>query len=146
MIKMSLKDKAKFFDREKVIKALDKAERRYLSKAGAFVRRRARSSMRRRKGSSPPGQPPSAHTGDLKRILFALELVRRAVIIGPIGFNKSNIPEALEYGGTVEIDATDRRTYKKNRFKIDIEATPYMGPALAKEVSNLPKIWRDSVK
>lgn len=55
--------KGNFFDRKAVLAAVDKATLRVLSKFGAFVRRRAKSSIRKRKKASPPGQPPSSHSG-----------------------------------------------------------------------------------
>jgi hypothetical protein len=53
-----------FFDRQSVIDRMTKANRRALSKVGAFIRRRARSSLRRRKRRSQPGSPPSVHSRD----------------------------------------------------------------------------------
>lgn len=84
--------KESFFDRPKVIASLKKAKRKALSKAGAFVRRRARSSMRRRKGVSPEGSPPSAHSSgnSLKTILFAFQPQSESTIVGPVQFNQVN--------------------------------------------------------
>ena len=56
MINMRIKDM--FFDRHVVIAAVDKAKRKVLSKAGAFIRTAAKSSIRKRKGSAPPGPHP----------------------------------------------------------------------------------------
>jgi hypothetical protein len=53
--------KGSFFDRAKVKNAVDAGTRRVLSRFGAFVRTRARTSIRKRKGTSPPGGPPHAH-------------------------------------------------------------------------------------
>ena len=84
--------KESFFDRPKMIASLKKAKRKALSKAGAFVRRRARSSMRRRKGASPAGSPPSAHSNgnSLKTILFAFQPQSESTIVGPVQFNQVN--------------------------------------------------------
>ncbi len=49
-----------FFDTDRVKRAAGVAARRNLSKVGAFVRTGARSSIRKRKGISTPGQPPSS--------------------------------------------------------------------------------------
>ena len=100
-----------FFDRPKVQAALVKARTKALKKAGAYVRRAARSSMRRRAKASAPGTPPSAHAGkglhSLKTILFAYEPNRSTVVIGPVGFNQKNsgisVPRLHEYGGTLQI-------------------------------------------
>ena len=58
-----------FFDRQRVMSG-DRATRKVFSKFGAFVRQTARSSIRKRKSISEPGQPPSSHTGLLKRNIF----------------------------------------------------------------------------
>jgi hypothetical protein len=76
--------KGSFFDRESVIKAEDAASRKTLSKFGAFVRRRAQTSIRPRRDVSQPGQPPSSHVGTLRKmIFFAYDKDRRSVVIGP---------------------------------------------------------------
>lgn len=96
-----------FFDREKVFRAMDKAKLRALSKFGAFVRTRARTSMRKRKKPSAPGTPPSAHVGTLKKLLyFAYDPATKSVVVGPVPFGaaaRQNVgaPEVNEYGGTV---------------------------------------------
>jgi len=59
-----------FFDSPKVVRAVDRTTRRVLSKFGAFVRRTARSSIRKRKRISEPGSPPSSHSGLLKKFIF----------------------------------------------------------------------------
>jgi len=104
-----------FFDRPGMMKGLDSARWRFLSKAGAFVRTTARQSIRRRKNASNPGSPPSSHIGLLKRIFFWRSgSWKKSVKIGPVklnmmSFNKQAqpvtglIPEVLEYGGTVGI-------------------------------------------
>lgn len=134
--------KGSFFDAQKVIDATDKAERQVLSKFGAFVRRTARTSIRKRRKTSKPGSPPSSHTGLLKRnIFFAYEKSRNSVVIGPISLNKSgDAPELLEYGGraTRRINGKSRRVTYKPR--------PYMGPAMAANLPALPGMWADSIK
>ena len=46
-----------FFDREAVTSRVDPATRKVLSKFGAFVRRTAKGSIRRRRKAAPPGSP-----------------------------------------------------------------------------------------
>ena len=89
---VTFKVREAFFDRPKVIKSLKAAKRKVLSKAGAFVRKRARGSMRRRKGVSPPGFPPSAHSqgNSLKTILFAYQPQSESTIVGPVQLNQVN--------------------------------------------------------
>jgi len=104
-----------FFDKQAVLSAVDKATRQNLSKFGAFVRRRAKSSIRpasKKRTVSQPGNPPLSHTGLLRKwILFAWDPSSRSVVIGPtrisnqIGFTsdmkvtRGTVPSVLEYGG-----------------------------------------------
>jgi hypothetical protein len=147
----SMKVTALFFDRPKVQRAVDRAKRRALSKAGAFIRQRAKTSMRRRRGSSAPGSPPHAHEGSLRRLLFfAYDPGADSVVVGPVKLNKpGEAPSVLEFGGraTVERRRTrqgGRRVIEKRRVRV--EARPYMGPALKKELPNIPKPWASSVR
>jgi len=136
--------KRMFFDRQAVISKVDAATRRVLSKFGAFVRRSAKSSIRKRKKAAPPGQPPSSHTGLLKKfIFFGYDADRRSVVIGPTRLNqkgRGEAPPLLEYGGK----ATLVRRGKKKR--VTYQARPYMGPAFEKEKPQLPAMWRGSVR
>ncbi len=134
--------KGLFFDRSAVTNAADRAERRVLSRFGAFVRRGARSSIRRRKSVSQPGSPPSSHTGLLKRnIFFIYERQRSNVVIGPILLNKgTDAPAILEHGGAV----TRRR--RKKRVRMTYRPRPFMGPAFERETPKLPQMWRDSIR
>jgi len=135
-----------FFDKARVIRAVDKARRAVLSKAGAFIRTTARHSLRRKKGAAPPGQPPHSHTGLLKRFLyFAYEPASDSVVIGPAKLNKPGAaPRVLEHGGKALIQ--QRRRGKVVRRRVSIEARPFMGPALEKERPKLPKLWAGSVR
>lgn len=104
-----------FFDSRPVLDAVDKATRKVFSRFGAFVRTRAKSSIRPRKAPSAPGSPPSSHTGILKRfIYFAYSSDTQSVIIGPaatnqVGFDTKlsggvgTIPEILERGGSAGV-------------------------------------------
>ena len=134
--------KGLFFDRPAVTSAADRAERRVLSRFGAFVRRGARSSIRKRKATSQPGSPPSSHVGLLKRnIFFVYEPQRSNVVIGPILLNNgTDAPALLEHGGSV----TRRR--RKKRVRMTYRPRPYMGPAFEREKPKLPAMWRDSVR
>ena len=145
--------KGMFFDREKVIRAVDAATLRVFSKFGAFVRQRAKSSIRNRKKPSSPGQPPSSHTGDLKQfIFFGLDRSTKSVVIGPVLLNKRGggltLP-ALEYGGKSYVITRYRRSSNKHlnkRKPITVKARPFMQPAFEKEESKLPSLWADSIK
>ncbi|MEN9555081.1 MAG: hypothetical protein RLZZ232_1367 [Planctomycetota bacterium] len=142
MINMKVKQaKGFFFDRRRVTSAVDKATRTRLSRFGAFVRTAARSSIRRRKASSKPGQPPSSHTGLLKQhIYFIYEPNNRSVVIGPAFLNERQqsppVPELLENGGLVY----------RTGVSMFYEPRPYMRPAFDQEMDNLEKLWRNSVR
>ncbi len=107
--------KAKFFDRTRVMAAVDRRTGTVLSRFGGLVRKVARQSIRPRLKASQPGQPPSSHTRLLKEgIWYAYEPARRSVVIGPVGLNKvyidgagqptqGTVPQTLEQGGQIGI-------------------------------------------
>jgi hypothetical protein len=134
--------KGSFFDREKVKRSVDAGTRRVLSKFGAFVRQRARTSIRKRKGTSPPGQPPYSHVGLLRKfILFAYDPQRKSVVIGPtLTKEGSQAPRLLEHGG----DAVLEEGGKARRVRY--RPRPFMRPAFAEEQKKLPALWRGSVR
>ncbi len=133
-----------FFDTRKVRRAVDASARRVLSKFGAFVRRTARSSIRRRKKPSSPGSPPSSHAGLLKRFIwFGYEPARRSVVIGPARLTRKGrgeAPSLLEYGGTTRLE------HRGKRKRAMVRARPFMQPAFEKEQPKLPAMWRDSLR
>lgn len=122
--------KAAFFDSAAVLKRLDTAKRKGLSKMGAFVRQRARSSIRSRRAVSTPGSPPSSHEGSLKRLLFfAYDTATDSVVIGPVPFRRGTAPGLLEHGGTDTRPATPRRVAQVLHYR----PRPFMRPALDAE-------------
>jgi hypothetical protein len=142
---IDLKIKSMFFDRPKVQRAVNRSKRKVLSKAGAFIRTSARSSIRPRKGTSSPGQPPFSHEGSLRRlILFGYDAKSDSVVVGPVGFKQSTAPRALETGSTTTI--YHRRKGKLVSQKVRIASRPFMMPALRREQSKLPPLWRNSVR
>jgi hypothetical protein len=143
MIGLKLKQaKGLFFDRHAVLSAVTRAQRKVLSKFGAFVRQEARSRIRRRKRSSREGESPSTWTGLLKRnIFFVFDPGRRSVVIGPILLNRgTDAPATLEHGGAVT-----RRDRQGKQKRVVYAPRPYMGPAFDREQTKLPELWRDSV-
>jgi hypothetical protein len=50
----------------------------------------------------------------------------------------------LEFGGRTTV--VRRRAGMRTKQAVRIAARPYMRPALEKEASNLPKVWRNSVR
>jgi hypothetical protein len=133
-----------FFDRKAVMRKLDRARRKVLSKFGAFVRTRARTSIKTRKKTANPGGPPSSHAGWLKRLIFfGYDQESDTVVIGPKFFKtKGQRPgklptELLEQGGESTTDEGEPATYRK---------FPYMRPALDAEQDKFPGLFTDSVK
>ncbi|RPI59140.1 MAG: hypothetical protein EHM48_09340 [Planctomycetaceae bacterium] len=153
--------------------AIDSAKRANLSRQGAFVRRAAKSLIRKRKKASEPGSPPSSHTGLLREfIYFAYEPFTQSVIIGPVKTNQvffdgdgepvtGTVPEVLEYGGSIRVREVfqygkwrraDLRSRRKlaglpSRLrKVTIAARPYMAPALVSAKEDLAKVWQNSVR
>jgi hypothetical protein len=165
---ISIRLKQYFFDRDAVMARIEKSRLAMLSRAGAFVRRAARSSLRRRKRISSPGSPPSVHSKDdyasLKNILFAYDPARDSVIVGPLGLRSRNnvtivsvsgaVPGTLEHGGPIgvrEIETSPgkwlelwgraRRWHsgKPQRTRIvNVQARPFMRPALEANVDKFP--------
>lgn len=163
MFGLKLKEaKGGFFDREPVRKAVDAAALRILSRFGAFVRQRARTSIRVRQGTSAPGTPPHGHKSGLRAktsrsgevrtrsvsllreyILFSYDREKRSVLIGPAKLAGTVGPralEALEYGGT-----TIALTNGKKR-SLTVRARPFMRPAFSEELQRLPEDWRNAVR
>lgn len=94
-----------FFDSEKLTKMLDRKTRRALSRAGGYIRTTAKRSIKKRQGTSKPGDPPYSHTGLLKNFIFyRYDPHTKSVTIGPEKLNRSDGdgPKALEYGGTAQ--------------------------------------------
>lgn len=86
-----------------------------LLKWGAYIRRSAKQSMKKRKSASPPGQPPSVHEGSLKRLLyFYYDKSTGSVVVGPEikKDNPTGAPNTLEFGGSQLAPAVAFREYK----------------------------------
>jgi len=123
--------KGSFFDAGAVMKEMDKATRRVFSRFGAFVRQRARASIRYQVPPAQPGRPPAGHrtqmrmkrvkkTGTFRAqavsplrelIFFAYSAESQSLVVGPAIFAGSRqprpggrtIPETLERGGTATV-------------------------------------------
>lgn len=111
--------KARFFDRP-AVKQLAGVAHRVLERFGRFVRRDARTLLRK-KGTknnphSRPGEPPhSGGKGVLRKwVLFDYDAREQSVVIGPEKLNMvffngdgapvtGTVPEVLEYGGHIRI-------------------------------------------
>jgi hypothetical protein len=131
-----------FFNQKKVLAMMDKKTHKVLSRYGAYVRRTAQTSMRTRKGSSPPGQPPFAHKRKLlkKLLFFSYDRHKKIVVIGPVLFERTKrlkVPSTLEHGGT-QIVQTDSGVQVKLYPK-----HPYMRPAQNKHIGSVAQWYRE---
>jgi len=156
--------KSSFFDRQKVMAAVDRATRKALSKAGAFVRQRAKTSIRYREAPSQPGLPPSAHrtVGSVRKksgkvvtkkqlvsplrefMFFSYDRATRTVVVGPAllsGTQSREALHALEHGGpSTVVDPRGRRR------PITVRARPFMRPAMLAELGNFPTLFANTVR
>jgi len=155
MIKLDFKAaKEGFFDRKVVVDAVDRASLKVLSKFGAYVRTRAKSSIRKRKKSSQAGQPPSSHVGTLKNLIFfSFDQRKKSVVIGPTLITRSTMaPETLEHGGETDLPGHEFKTvdgkkvYKRTSKRVKIAKRPYMEPAFEAEKPGLPAMWENSIR
>jgi hypothetical protein len=135
-----------FFDRIPVSRATHNLGIRWLSKLGAFTRRIARSSIRKRKGASAPGMPPHSHEGGLRRgIRFGSEDGGETMFAGPIpyiGQNSRNAAKVLEFGGSAirwPLRHQRRRGQERRPYRATYEARPFMGPAFVKAIDTLKR-------
>lgn len=165
MITPTFDMKKAFFDRQKVQSAVDRSTRRAMSKSLAYVRTSQRSSLRRRKRPSRPGQTPSIHSKNpnvsLKKILFAYDERTKSGVVGPVLLNSSKararlnkpLPSVMELGGTLTLKEVSyngktwrqepirrrrkptSRKQKKRTRKVRIAPRPSAGPALEREVA-----------
>ena len=107
--------KSMFFDRQAVIDTIGRGNVRTLGRAGAFIQRRAKSSIRKRKRASRPGDPPSSHVGTLRNLIyFGFDTGTRSVVIGPTPVGTiGRVPPTLEYGGPSVVKKNPRRRQRK---------------------------------
>ena len=158
--------KKNFFDREKVLRAVDKGVRKQFSRFGGTVRKISRNSIRKRKAASAPGSPPTNRTDLLrKNIFYSYDEKKKQTVIGPVLLNKSAfVLELLEFGGTEQ--ANGRIIEVKNKVGRDakgkfvsagtsfvkLEGTirhqprPFMRPAYAKALPGFLQSLKGSIK
>jgi len=129
-------------DTKKLLSAKDKAESRYLNKAGAMVRtiairsvsvRKSKDGKKKKVKPRAPGDPARSPKGILKNsILFDVNLDMGEVVIGPTFSAMHALAELHEFGG-----------FRKGT---SFPARPYMNPALMKTIPKLPELWANSIK
>lgn len=132
-----------FFDRAKVIAAMDKKTAKVMPRVGAFLRQTGRRLIRTRKRISSPGEPASGHTGVYKRgIAFTFYPRTKSVVVGPakVFEKKGDAPHALEFSGPSV-------NFKGQEIEIH-QARPLMGPALHIEMEKgtIPNEFRGGLE
>lgn len=173
MIQLSFKAaKEGFFDRKKVLDAVDKATYRIFFAFGRQVRARAQRSLQYSEKPSSPGQPPHAHrshtiarvsrkTGQVKYsaktgqalkrsvsflreyLFFAYDKTTKSVVIGPALLNSTLSRSALS---ALEYGGQSVIIDHGKRKQVRIKARPFMGPAAKAEIPTLPSMWQNSVR
>lgn len=138
----------------KLEQAKARSVRSGITKGLVFIRTRAKSSIRRRKRISKPGEPPSAHAKGLgiKSIFWVYNSFEMAGEVGPIkiavdrrgAIATGTVPGVLEGGGTVTYPAKKVLTkgrsgtwelQKRKKRRVRIRPRPFMVPALEAEVA-----------
>lgn len=168
---MPLYDVKMFFDRPAVIRMVEKNTRRVLSRFGAYVRRTARSSIRKarqkkiaeltpkelksyrrrqrkhRQGRGPKARRPSASAKPGKPPRYHTGLLRKILFIWDRYEQSVSIgPVVLMNSGRVPEVLEHGGQTQYFGEPMQIHPHPYMGPALDKEWPKLDDLWRDSVK
>lgn len=143
MLELVIKIKKQFFDQTRVIRDMDRKTRKVMSKGGAYIRRIAQTSMRTKKGSSPPGSPPYSHGQKKlrKNIFFAYDPDRKNLIVGPVMFERTKdqkVPSVLERGGKVT------RFMRGKTKTYNYEERPYMEPAGEKVAPQIVQWYKDA--
>ncbi len=152
-----------FLDRVKVLEAADKGKVKALSKIGAFVWRRAKSSIKIKKGTAPAGSPPYGHTTTTRKktnkktgvtkvqpasplrefIFFSYDPSTKSVVVGPIPLGDRAGPMALK---ALEMGGPSIGQFRGKKRTISIAAHPFMGPAMEAEVAKMPEAFRDMIR
>lgn len=129
-----------WFNDDRILRRFDRAKIGAMRKIGAFIYRRARSSIKERPGISPPGKPPHTHTRALKESIgFAFDKDREELVVGPTGWQRGG-PWLLEFGGAI----TQRDNGRGRRRRMKYRPRPFMGPAFEAELNNakLMDAWK----
>lgn len=132
-------------DVPKLLERSDRRNKRVLFRAGAYARTVMRNSMRRRKGVSPPGTPPNAHVGTLKRLIsFAVDTTEQSVVAGPEIFSgkgttrtNKTIPDLMDSGGAALIDTVSGKDRQVKKQPAVFVPRPFVDPALEKSADKL---------
>jgi phage gpG-like protein len=134
-----------FIDKRAILTPKEQAQKRVLSKQGAFLRGAARRLIRKRRGAARPGQPPHTHTGALKHaILF--EVGTDSVVIGPAASSIGELGALHEFGGSVAIKAYRQKNGRAIRAHTrKYPPRPFMWPAYDEVLPRLPAFWEQVI-
>lgn len=168
------KIKSMFFDREAVLSQVEAARRKNLSKLGAFIRQRAKSSIKparqmrlsemteeqrkayRRRvalaqhyGWPKPKKPrASSKPGEPPR--SHTKRLRKFIYFGYDPAAKSVVVGPVGFRNSRAPEALESggtaTVGKKQKRTVTIHRRPYMAPAMRAELSKLPPLWADSVR
>ena len=132
-------------DFQGLLKESERQDRRTLYRVGGLTRSGIRRNVKRRKKPAPPGRPPHHHVrgrGGLKFVLYAVNLVRKNVIIGPARTPSKGsrpAPGVQEAGGTTYIKVRRRGVFRSN-----IGPHPFVGPVFKELRPRFVKIHADN--
>lgn len=115
-----------FFDRDRIIRAMDAKTRTVLAKTGGFTRlvmKRAMRKVTKKRNVSQPGEYPLAHEGTLRRLIFfGYDLPSKSLVVGPTLFkgkrgsgSTKTVPELVNYGGVARRMASTGRVVQHYR-------------------------------
>ena len=132
----------------KLLEAVDKEKRKRMLRGGSLVRTIMKRSIRfRKRKKSQEGDPPFAHVRGfgLRSIFYAWDPSTETVVIGPVvGDDRTNAPQALEFGGysMISVSTRDRRRSGRRRIRARIKRRPYSFPALEKASDKYPEVFK----
>ena len=130
------------FSARPIVTAVDRAKIKYVTQAGAFIRKEARDSIRKRKKPAPPGRPPTNVKGTLKAFIkFAVDKRHPInVVVGPeLLASQRDSQKTLELGGSVRREIFEKGG--RQQRTVNYKARPYMGPAYEKTEPDLPGLF-----
>lgn len=165
MFSIKPKFKVHFFNRNVIRTNWGRINADPLQKAGVYVMRVARGSIKRRKKSrpSPAGTPPFSHkagkTPPFKMIYSVPFRLGTSVIVGMVGFGANPPPPGLqEHGGSAQrkvFTNLGRKRLKSGRFGkkrfsykrklVKYPQRAFMEPALLRSRAVLPRFWQASI-
>lgn len=146
-----------FFDKALVEGKIDRATYVVMSRFGAFVRQSGRRNFRRGTAKIPVPPKPRNIKGFLRDgrygIQFEWDPIRRTTVVGPQIFPSTKDktdppPKRVERGGVFTVTRKSKsKTAVVNRtHQAKYREFPFMRNALAKELPNLPGLFRNTIR